>query len=166
MEHVALQQKMLQSRESDGIPKNGKVREHNLIIPRFEIPYHCIKIGKWAVSFTFPTFELRLPATMNKETTTTTLDSKRIAPHPRPRPKILLAITGSVAAIKGPELAVRLVREVDAHVRILLTKGGENFWNKAEAYNQMYWTILQDLMKLGSEDEDRGKISMICKFFW
>ncbi len=47
-----------------------------------------------------------MPATMNKEMTTTTLDSKRIAPHPRPRPKILLAITGSVAAIKGPELAV------------------------------------------------------------
>jgi phosphopantothenoylcysteine synthetase/decarboxylase len=103
---------------------------------------------------------------MNKEMTTATLDSKRIAPRPRQRPKILLAITGSVAAIKGPELAVRLVKGVDAHVRILLTKGGENFWNKAEAYNQIHWTTLHDLMKPGSEDEDRGKISIICKFFW
>ncbi|MGK3734312.1 MAG: phosphopantothenoylcysteine synthetase/decarboxylase [Bacillariaceae sp.] len=62
------------------------------------------------------------------------------------RPRILFAVTGSVAAVKGPEIAVRLVKELDFDVRILLTHGGENFWNKAKDYNQRYWNSLQDLL--------------------
>ncbi len=57
----------------------------------------------------------------------------------QPRPHVLLGITGSVAAVKGPEIAVRLVHELQAEVRILLTRGGRNFWTKAEAYHPDYW---------------------------
>lgn len=60
------------------------------------------------------------------------------------QPKILLAVTGSVAAIKCPELAVVLVRTLDARVKVLLTAGGKNFWEKAEGYNSEYWRRLMD----------------------
>lgn len=55
------------------------------------------------------------------------------------RKQVLLRITGSVAAVKGPELAVRLVQDMHVHVRILLTGGGFNFWNKAREYDPLYW---------------------------
>ena len=55
---------------------------------------------------------------------------------------ILLGITGSVAAIKGPEIAIRLKLELGLNVRILLTKGGEYFWNKSKDYNSYYWNLL------------------------
>jgi phosphopantothenoylcysteine synthetase/decarboxylase len=80
----------------------------------------------------------------------------------RPRPNIILAITGSVAAIKGPELAVKLVN-FGANVRVLLTKGGHNFWTKAEAYNQVQWEKMHEMMQ-GGKDGDRGKISVYRKY--
>jgi phosphopantothenoylcysteine synthetase/decarboxylase len=87
----------------------------------------------------------------------------------RPRLKILLAVTGSVAAVKGPEIAVRLAVGVNADVRVLLTRGGQNFWSKAEAYNQKYWGIMQDLMEQSDLSDEAGKgekgtISVYCKF--
>jgi hypothetical protein len=87
----------------------------------------------------------------------------------RPRPKILLAVTGSVAAVKAPEIAVRLAVGVNADVRVILTKGGQNFWNKAEAYNKKYWGIMQGIMEQSDLKEDDGKgekgtISIYCKF--
>jgi Flavoprotein len=60
----------------------------------------------------------------------------------RRRPRILLGVTGSVAAVKAPEIAVRLCRECDADVKILLTRGGENFWTKAESYDPINWNEL------------------------
>lgn len=58
----------------------------------------------------------------------------------RRRKRILLGITGSVAAIKGPELALKLSKELgDAHVAILLSAGGENFWYKAKEYDPQTW---------------------------
>jgi Phosphopantothenoylcysteine synthetase/decarboxylase len=54
--------------------------------------------------------------------------------------RILLGITGSVAAIKGPDLALKLSKELgDAHVAILLSQGGENFWYKAKEYDPQTW---------------------------
>ena len=64
-----------------------------------------------------------------------------------------------MAAVKGPEIAVRLVKELDLDVRILLTRGGENFWNKAKDYNIKYWSLLQDLL---SSSETNSRISMCC----
>ena len=63
---------------------------------------------------------------------------------PESRPNILLAVTGSVAAIKCPELAVRLVRECDANVKVLLSQGGKNFWEKSRGYNPQYWDQLME----------------------
>jgi hypothetical protein len=58
-------------------------------------------------------------------------------------PRVLLGVTGSVAAVKSPEIAVRLVTEFNAHVRVLLTRGGQHFWNKAVDYDREYWEQLQ-----------------------
>jgi len=59
------------------------------------------------------------------------------------RPRVLLGVTGSVAAVKGPEIAVRLVRDLQVDVRVLLTAGGLNFWSKAKEYNPAYWKELE-----------------------
>ena len=74
------------------------------------------------------------------------------------RPRVLLGITGSVAAVKGPELAVRLLREVNVDVRVLLTSGGFNFWNKARDYDQLYWSELEKHISLDSGDAAEGTI--------
>ena len=66
------------------------------------------------------------------------------------RLNVLLGITGSVAAIKGPEIAVRLVEEAHVNVRVLLTQGGKNFWTKADEYNPQYWKEFQARSRLGS----------------
>ena len=96
----------------------------------------------------------------------TMIESNNIPLHSRRhrcRPRVLYAVTGSVAAVKGPEIAVRLVNEFDFDVRILLTRGGENFWNKANDYDPKHWDLLQSL--LSSRDEasaSKGRIS-ICR---
>jgi hypothetical protein len=90
-------------------------------------------------------------------------------------PRILLGITGSVAAIKGPELALSLAQELNAEVIVLLTRAGMNFWNKAEEYNGLIWKDYQDfqskeeeIWKNGDEGvEDgpcRGRITMYGMF--
>lgn len=66
---------------------------------------------------------------------------------PQEKKKIILGITGSVAAIKGPELAVRLSKELDAHILILLTNGGQNFWDKAQSYNPEAWNLFSQLVE-------------------
>jgi hypothetical protein len=69
---------------------------------------------------------------------------------------ILLGVTGSVAAVKAPELAVQLVEELGAQVRILLTEGGKNFWGKASQYDAEAWAKLQrfDIQILGTVRPD------------
>ena len=59
------------------------------------------------------------------------------------RPRILLGITGSVAAVKGPELVLCMVRTLGADVKVLMTKGGEHFWNKSKDYNPSIWNEFQ-----------------------
>ena len=56
----------------------------------------------------------------------------------------MLGVTGSVAAVKAPEIAVRLRKECHADVKILLTRGGENFWAKAAVYDPRYWSLLAE----------------------
>lgn len=47
------------------------------------------------------------------------------------RPRILLGITGSVAAVKGPKLALLLAKEVKADVKVILTRTAEKyFWKE------------------------------------
>mmetsp|Transcript_7246 Transcript_7246/g.15701 ORF Transcript_7246/g.15701 Transcript_7246/m.15701 type:complete len:251 (-) Transcript_7246:440-1192(-) len=62
------------------------------------------------------------------------------------RPNILLGVTGSVAAVKSPEIALRLREDLNADVRVLLTAGGANFWEKAAEYNggrcwRDFWSV-------------------------
>jgi len=80
------------------------------------------------------------------------------------RTRIILAVTGSVAAVKGPEIAVRLVKELDFDVRILLTRGGEFFWRNAKDYNKQYWNLLQDLLlseeKIGNKNDEVNSSSI------
>jgi phosphopantothenoylcysteine synthetase/decarboxylase len=83
------------------------------------------------------------------------------------RPRILLAVTGSVAAIKGPEIAVRLATKIKADVKILLTKGGENFWSKAKTYNPAAWNRLHSMLQQSigntgdnTQHSDEAKISL------
>jgi hypothetical protein len=57
---------------------------------------------------------------------------------------VLLGVSGSVGAVKAPEIAVQLVRnERPCLVHVLLTKGGSIFWNKARHYNPLAWESLQ-----------------------
>jgi hypothetical protein len=90
----------------------------------------------------------------------------------RRRPRVLLGITGSVAAIKGPEIAVRLVKELNVDVCVLLTHGGYNFWTKANEYNPAFWTELKSLAHTSGtfdidakeeENEETGKLYIHCK---
>jgi hypothetical protein len=92
------------------------------------------------------------------------IESNESSPERQRRSRILYAVTGSVAAVKGPEIAVRLVNEMDFDVCILLTRGGENFWSKAKDYNLQYWNILQELLVSNREkNTNNSRISMCCE---
>jgi len=67
---------------------------------------------------------------------------------------ILLGITGSVAAVKGPEIAVQLAKHHE--VKVLLTRGGENFWHKAAEYDEKHFQAVTQLV-------DEGKLEIIRK---
>lgn len=74
---------------------------------------------------------------------------------PSERTKLLLGITGSVAAVKGPELAVKLVQTQKYDVKVILTQGGEHFWKKSGEYSPRYWNKLKDLI---NKDDERIQI--------
>ena len=81
----------------------------------------------------------------------------------RRRPRVLLGITGSVAAIKGPELAVRLAKQLDVDVRILLTQGGRNFWDKAKEYNELFSDKLEKLLSSATDGGGGAQVEIHCK---
>jgi len=118
---------------------------------------------------------------MNTSTSSCTSIQKSSTPKCKRRKRLLLGITGSVAAIKGPELALQLSKELDAHVAILLTHGGENFWLKAKDYNPKIWVQYCEFVANGKsgiknagddshtvpslpQDDDPRSIVMYCKF--
>lgn len=81
------------------------------------------------------------------------------------RPRILLGITGSVAAVKGPELAVKICCELHADVRVLLTQAGHNFWIKAEEYDPIHWKELhKHLDSETPEEAEERRIQNIRKY--
>jgi len=94
------------------------------------------------------------------------------------RPRILLGITGSVAAVKGPKLALRLANEVNADVRVVLTRTVEHyFWKEGRAvssYDAESWrdfsasTSTTTQIEVDSDDGDssgssKGRIFIHCK---
>ena len=98
------------------------------------------------------------------------------------RPRILLGITGSVAAVKGPKLASRLANEVKAHVKVILTRTVEQyFWKEgkavpsydADSWNEFHTVVVSStsssIVADTNDEEDldwrmsNGKISIHCK---
>ena len=80
------------------------------------------------------------------------------------RPRILLGVTGSVAAVKAPEIAVRLVNEFHAQVRVLLSAGGSNFWEKAKEYDEEHWDLFQQIMNASQTTDGSFQIQLICTY--
>lgn len=66
-------------------------------------------------------------------------------------PHILLGVTGSIAAIKAPRLALLLCQSVRAHVKVVLTRTVEQyFWKEggvAEGYDREAWKMFWALVK-------------------
>ncbi len=56
------------------------------------------------------------------------------------RPRVVLGVTGSVAAVKSPLVALNISNELDAEVIVLLTTAGQMFWTKANTYDPCSWT--------------------------
>jgi hypothetical protein len=57
-----------------------------------------------------------------------------------------------VAAVKAPEIALKLANKLNAYVYVLLTQGGDNFWRKAKDYNPLIWQLLQEEISRGQKD--------------
>lgn len=104
------------------------------------------------------------------------------------RPRIILGITGSIAAVKGPRLALRLANELKADVKVVLTRTVEQyFWKEGRAvatYDRESWMDFERAVASSSsssftiasriDDENAneqsdwrstsGSISIHCKF--
>ncbi|KAL7516041.1 hypothetical protein ACHAWX_001096 [Stephanocyclus meneghinianus] len=74
-----------------------------------------------------------------------------VTPTRTTHPHILLGVTGSIAAIKAPRLALLLCQSVRAHVKIVLTRTVEQyFWKEggvAEEYDREAWKMFWALVK-------------------
>lgn len=58
---------------------------------------------------------------------------------------IILGVTGSVAAVKAPELAIKILQEIpDAALELILSVGGKHFWDRAASYDPTSWQRLSD----------------------
>lgn len=111
------------------------------------------------------------------------------SPHNNRRPRIILGITGSIAAVKGPRLALRLANELKADVKVVLTRTVEQyFWKEGRAvatYDRESWMDFERAVASSSsssftiasrtqDDENEnehsdwrstsGSISIHCKF--
>jgi Flavoprotein len=89
-------------------------------------------------------------------------------PPIRRRPfRVLLGITGSVAAVKGPELILQLMDALSSttgnddttttssvEIRVVLTRGGSNFWKCANEYDPISWRRLQERLHESTSDDD------------
>ena len=90
------------------------------------------------------------------------------------RPRIILGVTGSIAAVKGPRLALRLANELKADVKVVLSRTVEQyFWKEGRAvhaYDEECWTDFEALVKNsltardGDDDQNAcGRVSIHCE---
>jgi phosphopantothenoylcysteine synthetase/decarboxylase len=85
---------------------------------------------------------------------------------------ILLGVTGSVAAVKVPELISQLLDTFGSTIaiKVVLTQGGKNFWEKASTYDAVHWSKIQHLLEREStsrnsdEAMSNSKIQIYCKY--
>ena len=69
------------------------------------------------------------------------------------KPRIMIGVTGSVATVKIPELTVKLCKQLNADVRLVLTHGAQYFWDHAaEQYAPLYWQELQTIVSKSYEE--------------
>ena len=95
------------------------------------------------------------------------------------RPRILLGVTGSVAAVKVPKLALRLANEVKADVKVVLTRTVEQyFWKDGRAvstYDGESWREILAATSSSTTSEEvdekndswrlsKGSISIHCEW--
>lgn len=74
------------------------------------------------------------------------------------RSRVLLGASGSVAVVKVPEIAVKLHRDLEADVRIVLTHGAQYFWGeKTKEYDKYHWIELQKRMAPLSEESETDR---------
>ena len=70
----------------------------------------------------------------------------------RQRRNIILGITGSIAAVKGPELALLLQTSLSANVIIVTTNTGQYFWDEcSEQYNPTHFQNIKNKLILGKD---------------
>jgi Flavoprotein len=70
--------------------------------------------------------------------------------------KILLGVTGSVAAVKTPEIICKLMDKFgpNVYIKVVLTRGGKYFWDKAPTYDAVHWQLLQGHLKAQTPGSD------------
>lgn len=70
---------------------------------------------------------------------------------------ILLGVTGSVAAIKVPEIICQLIDTFGAQaiIKVVLTQGGKSFWEKASTYDGIHWLEIQTYI---SHEQDKAEV--------
>jgi phosphopantothenoylcysteine synthetase/decarboxylase len=78
---------------------------------------------------------------------------------------ILLGVTGSVAAVKAPEIAVHLIQSLPiAQVKVLLTRGGSSFWKPAQEYAPEIWNTFESLQTVDTtNDPSVPRIQVHCE---
>jgi phosphopantothenoylcysteine synthetase/decarboxylase len=95
----------------------------------------------------------------------------------RERPRILLGITGSIAAVKGPRLALLLSQSIKADVKVVLTRTVEQYFWKGgvtESYDEdawkEFWAVVKSCENVKAGDTEvkdwvssNGSISIHCK---
>lgn len=70
------------------------------------------------------------------------------------KPRILLGVTGSVATVKIPQLALRLIEQLHVDVRIVLTHGAQYFWNTSvKTYDPISWERLREKLEKYEENK-------------
>ena len=97
------------------------------------------------------------------------------------RINVLLGVTGSVAAVKVPELICRLRDRFGSppnnniSIKVVLTHGGQNFWEKASTYDAVHWNKIKDMLEPATsvpqpqghvcddEANAKSKIQVYCK---
>ena len=73
------------------------------------------------------------------------------------RLNILLGVSGSVASVKGPELAIKLSKV--ANVKVIMTQRGKYFWNLTETYNKEMFDLFNTMENIQVyEDKDEWDV--------
>ena len=90
----------------------------------------------------------------------------RRMPNDSVQRRVLLGVTGSVAAVKAPEIALKILNLHHQRValKILLTHGGRHFWDQAKIYNKEIWQKFEAVLSEESQKEE-PRLILIGTFY-